>query len=325
MNMTKTMLALVGAALMASVGLSAFADPTVTVDSVTENGTWSTIDVTYTLSGVDPSVDYKMLFEVTADGVTKSVRDASYEKKSNTSYTKTFATAALFGSSRRDAKAKVKVSLLVDQFDLSGGQLWEGGPIWASCNVGATKPEESGYYFWWGDTVGYVRNGSSWDAVDGSKTGYIFQSLTCPTYGKTVAQLYEAGYIDANSADGKLKPEYDAARKYLKGDWRMPTSAEIQDLVNKCDRKWTTLNGVSGYIVRGKGDYEEKGIFLPAAGNVDGSSLRNFGSCGYYCSSTPDSNSADAWLLNFASSAFSRLSARRQYGYSVRPVRGFAE
>ena len=148
MNMTKTMLALAGAALMASVGLSAFADPAVTVDSVTENGTWSTIDVTYTLSGVDPSVDYKMLFEVTADGVTKSVKDASWAKKSNTSYTQTIDTKTLFGSARRDAKAKVKVSLRVDQLDLSGGQLWEGGPIWASCNVGATKPEEGDATLW---------------------------------------------------------------------------------------------------------------------------------------------------------------------------------
>lgn len=40
-------------------------------------------------------------------------------------------------------------------------QLWEGGPYWAECNVGATKPEEYGYYFWWGDTVGYAREGGN--------------------------------------------------------------------------------------------------------------------------------------------------------------------
>ena len=321
MNMTKTMLALVGAALMTAVGLPAFADPAVTVDSVTEHGAWSTIDVKYTLSGVDPNVEYKMLFEVTADGVTKSVKDASWAKKSNTSYTRTIGTAALFGSARRDAKAKVKVSLLVDQYDLSGGQLWEGGPIWASCNVGATKPEESGYHFWWGDTVGYVRNGSLWDAVDGSKMGYSFS--TCPTHGVPVGQLYQAGYIDANSEDGKLKPEYDAARKYLTGDWRMPTSAEIQDLIDKCDRTWTTLNGVSGYIVRGKGDYEDKGIFLPAAGYADKSSLNSPGSNGSYWSSSP--GSSGAWSLFFNSGSFTRAGYSRYLGFSVRPVRGFAE
>ncbi len=69
-----------------------------------------------------------------------------------------------------------------------GVQLWSGGPYFAECNVGATKPEESGYYFWWGDTVGYKRNGNSWDAVDGSKTGFTFWASYyygsyCPTYG----------------------------------------------------------------------------------------------------------------------------------------------
>ena len=38
-------------------------------------------------------------------------------------------------------------------------QLWAGGPYWATTNIGAEKPEEYGYYFWWGDTVGYKREG----------------------------------------------------------------------------------------------------------------------------------------------------------------------
>ena len=42
----------------------------------------------------------------------------------------------------------------------SGVQLWKGGPYWAECNVGATQPEECGYYFWRGDTVGCKRNGA---------------------------------------------------------------------------------------------------------------------------------------------------------------------
>ena len=42
--------------------------------------------------------------------------------------------------------------------DFGGVQLWENGPYWAECNVGAARPEESGYYFWWGDTVGYTRD-----------------------------------------------------------------------------------------------------------------------------------------------------------------------
>ena len=54
--------------------------------------------------------------------------------------------------------------------DLVGVQLWEGGPYWAECNVGAITPEEYGYYFWWGDTVGYKRENDAWVASDGSST-----------------------------------------------------------------------------------------------------------------------------------------------------------
>lgn len=44
---------------------------------------------------------------------------------------------------------------------LGGVQLWENGPYWAECNVGASAPEDYGYYFWWGDTVGYTRSGGT--------------------------------------------------------------------------------------------------------------------------------------------------------------------
>ena len=30
-------------------------------------------------------------------------------------------------------------------------QLWEDGPYWATTNIGAEKPEDAGYYFWWGE------------------------------------------------------------------------------------------------------------------------------------------------------------------------------
>ena len=66
---------------------------------------------------------------------------------------------------------------------LGGVQLWENGPYWAECNVGATKPEEVGYYFWWGDTVGYKRVGDRWDAVDGSHAGLQYNDENIWTEG----------------------------------------------------------------------------------------------------------------------------------------------
>ena len=73
--------------------------------------------------------------------------------------------------------------------ELGGVQLWENGPYWAECNVGATKPEEYGYYFWWGDTVGYKRENDKWVASDGSSANFSFSSGNTPTYGNSKATL----------------------------------------------------------------------------------------------------------------------------------------
>ena len=216
---------------------------------------------------------------------------------------------------------------------LGGVQLWEGGPYWAECNVGATKPEEYGYYFWWGDTIGYTRSGGTWTGYyDGvtwvSSTGQQMSSSpfvdsSCPTYGKNDAALQSAGYIDST---GNLVAAYDAATAHLGAPWRMPTSDEIQALVDNCTTTWITINGVSGRLVTGKGNYANRSIFLPAAGDGDGSSLLDAGSRGYYWSSTTRSDDSDyAWLLYFYSGSFSRDYDDRNVGRSVRPVRGFAE
>lgn len=60
-------------------------------------------------------------------------------------------------------------------------QLWEGGPFWAETNIGADQPWEVGYYFWWGDTVGYKREHGAWVA-----SGCSFFSFFTHTYGQTI-------------------------------------------------------------------------------------------------------------------------------------------
>ena len=88
-----------------------------------------------------------------------------------------------------------------------GVQLWENGPLWAKTNVGANSPTETGYYFWWGDTLGYKWQNNQWVASDGSKTGFSFSATT---YGKTLDQLQAMG---ATGADGFLIPAFDGAAK----------------------------------------------------------------------------------------------------------------
>ena len=99
-------------------------------------------------------------------------------------------------------------------------QLWENGPYWATTNIGAENPEDYGYYFWWGDTVGYKRENDKWVASDGSNSNFSFTESNTPTYNKSVSTLQSEGWI---TAEGVLAPEHDAAHAHWGGDWRMPT------------------------------------------------------------------------------------------------------
>ena len=200
-------------------------------------------------------------------------------------------------------------------------QLWENGPYWATTNIGADNPEDYGYYFWWGDTVGYKREDDEWVATDGSSSNFSFGSDNTPTYGKDVATLQNEGWI---TADSVLAPEHDAAHVHWGGNWRMPTDAEFSALINNCTTTWTTRNGVYGRLVTGKGAYADRCIFLPAAGYGGDSVLYGPGSSGDYWSSTPISDVfRNAWDLRFYSGYFGRGGSGRFNGQSVRPVQGF--
>ncbi len=201
-------------------------------------------------------------------------------------------------------------------------QLWARGPYWATTNVGAEEPEDYGYYFWWGDTVGYRRENNTWVASDGSTSNFSFSETNTPTYNKSIATLQNEGWI---TADGVLAPAHDAAQVHWGGKWRMPTEDEMYALYSNCDWTWTTQNGVNGYVVRGRGDYATASIFLPCAGVGNGTSLNSAGSGGNYWSSVPLSDSHLAWYLGFDSGGHDTYDINRYYGRSVRPVQGFSE
>lgn len=211
-------------------------------------------------------------------------------------------------------------------------QLWKDGPCWATTNIGAEKPEDFGYYFWWGDTVGYKRVKNKWMASDGSSSDWWFgYDLWFEDFGTIVPHeeeplsfLADRGWI-TDADDAPLVPEHDAAHVHWGGGWRMPTHVELYELEENCNWTWQKVNGVDGYVVRGKGDYAAASIFLPAAGHGCGTSLDNAGSEGGYWASDPGYESwDDSWDLFFCSDRLSIGNGTyRHLGLSVRPVQGF--
>ena len=210
------------------------------------------------------------------------------------------------GADWRGKKSDVKAVLTATRKEkYNKVQLWEGGPYWADRNIGAKDISGRGYLFWWGDTVGTsTRN---WNNT--------------PTYGKSIDTLKSEGWITEN---GVLAPKHDAAHVQWGGEWRMPTDQELSDLNNKCNWKWTAVDGMRGYIIRGKGNYGANSIFLPAAGEARypyNTSRIDVGETGWYWSSVPAGTGAARELSILKLREYcDMLSSVRFYGRSIRPV-----
>ncbi len=176
---------------------------------------------------------------------------------------------------------------------------------WATCNIGASKPEEYGDYYAWGETI--------------TKLNYTESNSI--THGKSISDLQSSGVIDAKN---NLTANYDAASKNWGGTWRMPTLEEFCELLDKnnCTWSWTTKNGVYGRLVTSKKNGNN--IFLPAAGYRNGTSLIQDGSWGYYWSpnARDDTYSYYSYCPYFNADFYGwyLYCDYRYYGLSVRPV-----
>ena len=130
--------------------------------------------------------------------------------------------------------------------------------------------------------------------------------------------MYNSGPAASISAD--LTLEQDAAHVNLGGNWRMPTKAEYQELIDNCNVMWTDNyngTGMAGRIFTSK--VNGKSVFFPTAGYGDNSSVSNVGRYGYYWSASwcPPSY---AWHFNSGIVGQSLRDTLRCYGYSVRGV-----
>lgn len=168
------------------------------------------------------------------------------------------------------------------------------GTLWASYNVGATKPEEYGGYFAWGETD--TKDYYGWDNYihcDGTKD-------TCHDLGADIAGT-----------------DYDVAHVHWGEKWTTPTKAQINELTKQCTKEWTTQNGVKGCKITGPNG---NSIFLPAVGFSVYSYLPyQGGESGLYMSST-ECDSSENWCLNTDEKTFTWNGIWKFYGYAVRPV-----
>ena len=176
------------------------------------------------------------------------------------------------------------------------------GLKWATCNVGATKPEEYGNYFAWGEVA--------------SKEKYDWSTYFDTTDGGTT-------FLKYNNEGGKttLDPEDDAATVNMGGSWRMPTYDEQQELEKECIWTWTSdynAKGVAGYIVTSKTN--GKSIFLPSCGYYVNATLNLAGALGCYWSSSIGLNSREAYGFYFGSGSVTMYDDVRNCAQSVRGV-----
>jgi len=146
-------------------------------------------------------------------------------------------------------------------------QLWEGGPKFATCNIGASMPWEYGGYYTWGGTRAQGKGKYKDDHWEGGRT---------------------------------LPSDRDTATVFWGKKWRMPTYEEFYVLLENCGKgEWIENykhSGVNGRLFRGKGICANQELFLPAAGYFSNDSFYNSSSFGNYWSNTRSVN-YKAWYL----------------------------
>jgi len=224
--------------------------------------------------------------------------------------------------------AKTELAIIVDGQPLEGptpGEVIDLGLSvkWASHNVGASSPEEFGDYFAWGETEPkeyYGLENYKWNS--GGKQWNL--TKYCYNSKRDSREPNKYGVPDTLTV---LNPADDVANVKWGDGWRMPTYDEFYELCSKCEEKWTTHNGVEGYLVTGPNG---NSIFLPASGSIWEESVirRDKTSFTYYWSRTfrkdfygLPSTAGALWFNGAVNLNFNCTHANRASGCTVRPVR----
>ena len=168
------------------------------------------------------------------------------------------------------------------------------GLKWATCNVGASSPEDIGKYFIWGEV-----NSRHYYGMNPGES--------IPDYVKECK--------DISGVKGK-----DAARTHWGGKWRMPTKQECEELFQNCSCQIVDINGFLYAKMTSMTNY--KYIIFPLAGYKSGAGHEDLLSGGRYWSSTPSRPEMITSLLftNYGASAVIVGVTGFANGCCVRPV-----
>ena len=184
--------------------------------------------------------------------------------------------------------------------------------MWATCNVGSSKPSDAGLFIAWGEVK--AKTDYSWAT-------YIFLSDGTNKDNAIFSKYNSDGNHGNVDNLNKLETTDDIAYVIWSDKWRMPTKDEFDELVNNCTWKWTKVDGVDGYQVYSKkAGFEKNSIFLPASGYYQKNSIQKKGTYGCYWSASMGAYSHSANYLGFNSSVRRTYNEERYIGRSIRPV-----
>ena len=114
------------------------------------------------------------------------------------------------------------------------------GLKWATCNVGASKPEDEGLLFQFGRVNGYKYGDTNHK--------FRIENLTTAS-----GKLYDKNEI--------LDLKDDVAHVYMGGAWRMPTQTQYSEMFNNTSHDVVTVNGVQGMLFTSKINRHQ--MFIP--------------------------------------------------------------
>lgn len=183
---------------------------------------------------------------------------------------------------------------------------------WATCNVGASTPEDYGSFYAWGET----KTKQSFTAKN-----YVFR--TGGTWAENIKLSKYNTDPEKGPVDGKVRlaSSDDAASVNWGGRWRTPTKDEVEELFSRCSWVKTELNGVPGFRVTG---LNGNSIFLPATGLMSENKIIGQGerACIWSSSLVADGAypSAAAFCLIVYNSKNRQNDMDRHNGMMIRPV-----